>query len=191
MTNWAQDPTNAHEVKYHYVNMMLDEVELYFHPELQRSFVDMVMSAIRSVDLPNIFGLNITLVSHSPFVISDLPHTNIMYLGQREEENRTFGANIYDLLNSSFFMNDSIGELAKSRITLFAQAYHTQMEEWRIADSKGEKREANSNCLPFVKESGDTTRYICSIVGDNYLREQMTDMFDELLENYQKIGALS
>ena len=185
------DPTNAHEVKYHYVNMMLDEVELYFHPELQRSFVDMVMSAIRSVDLPIIHGLNITLVSHSPFVISDLPHTNIMYLGQREEEKRTFGANIYDLLNSSFFMDDSIGELAKSRITLFAQAYHLQMEEWRIEDSKGEKREANPNSLPFVKENADTTRYICSIVGDDYLREQMTDMFDELVENYQKIGALS
>lgn len=185
------DPANAHEVKYHYVNMMLDEVELYFHPELQRSFVDMMMSAIRSVDLPNIYGLNITLVSHSPFVISDLPHTNIMYLGQREEEKRTFGANIYDLLNSSFFMDDSIGELAKSRITLFAQAYYTQMEEWRIADSKGEKREANPNCLAFVKENAGTTRYICSIVGDDYLREQMTDMFVELVENYQEIGALS
>ena len=185
------DPTNAHEVKYHYVNMMLDEVELYFHPELQRSFVDMVMSAIRSVDLPNIHGLNITLVSHSPFVISDLPHTNIMYLGKREAEKRTFGANIYDLLNSSFFMDDSIGELAKSRITLFAQAYHLQMEEWRIADSKEEKREANPNCLPFVKENADTTIYLCSIVGDDYLRAQITDMFDELVENYQKIGALS
>lgn len=185
------DPSNAHEVKYHYVNMMLDEVELYFHPELQRTFVDMVMSAIRSVDLPDIYGLNITLVSHSPFVISDLPHTNIMYLGRREEEKRTFGANIYDLLNSSFFMDDSIGELAKNNIELFAQAYHLQIEEWKIADSKGEKREANPKCLPFVKENADTTRYICSIVGDDYLREQLTDMFDELVENYQKIGALS
>lgn len=185
------DPTNAHEVKYHYVNMMLDEVELYFHPELQRSFVDMLMSAIRSVDLPNIYGLNITLVSHSPFVISDLPHTNIMYLGKREEEKRTFGANIYDLLNSSFFMDNSIGELAKNRIEMFAQAYYVQIEEWKMADSKGEKREANQNCLLFVKENADTTRYICSIVGDNYMREQMIDMFDELVENYQKIGALS
>ena len=185
------DPSNAHEVKYHYVNMMLDEVELYFHPELQRTFVDMVMSAIRSVDLPDIYGLNITLVSHSPFVISDLPHTNIMFLGKREEEKRTFGANIYDLLNSSFFMDDSIGELAKSNIELFAQAYHLQIEEWKKADSKGENREANPFCLPFVKENAETTRYICSIVGDDYLREQMTDMFDELVENYQKIGALS
>lgn len=187
---WS-DSTKAHEVKYHYVNMMLDEVELYFHPELQRSFVDMVMSAIRSVDLPEIYGLNITLVSHSPFVISDLPHTNIMYLGQREEEKRTFGANIYDLLNSSFFMDDCIGELAKNRIEMFAQAYQVQIEEWKKADSRGEKREANQNCLSFVKENGETTKYICSIVGDDYMREQMQEMFEELVENYQKIGALS
>jgi len=121
----------------------------------------------------------------------DLPHTNIMYLGQREEEKRTFGANIYDLLNSSFFMDDCIGELAKNRIEMFAQAYQVQIEEWKKADSRGEKREANQNCLSFVKESGETTKYICSIVGDDYMREQMQEMFEELVENYQKIGALS
>lgn len=185
------DPADAHEVKYNYVNLMLDEVELYFHPELQRNFVDMLLSAIRSVGLPHIKGINITLVSHSPFVISDLPHTNIMYLGHRGENKGTFGANIYDLLNSSFFMDDSIGELAKSRIEQFANAYSLQMSEWKIADSKGEKREVNQNVVGFVKESGDVTEYICSLVGDDYMREQMLDMYQELEENYKRMGVLS
>lgn len=184
------DPADAHEVKYNYVNMMLDEVELYFHPELQRNFVDMVLSAIRSVRLPHIQGLNITLVSHSPFVVSDLPHTNILYLGQSQKDKLTFGANIYDLLNSTFFMDDSIGELAKRRIEMFAQAYHIQIEEWKMADSKGEKRVADSNVLDFLKESGDITKYICSIVGDDYLRDEMEDMRQELEENYREMGVL-
>ena len=184
------DPADAHEVKYNYVNMMLDEVELYFHPELQRNFVDMVLSAIRSVRLPHIQGLNITLVSHSPFVVSDLPHTNILYLGQSQKDKLTFGANIYDLLNSTFFMDDSIGELAKRRIEMFAQAYHIQIEEWKMADSKGEKRVADSNVLDFLKESGDITKYICSIVGDDYLREELEDMRQELEENYREMGVL-
>ena len=65
------------------------------------------------------------------------------------------------------------------------------MEDWKIADCKGEKREANPNCLPFVRENADVTRYLCSIVGDDYLRMQMTEMYEELVGNYQKIGVLS
>ena len=88
-------------------------------------------------------------------------------------------------------MDDSIGELAKSRIEQFANAYSLQMSEWKIADSKGEKREVNQNVVGFVKESGDVTKYICSIVGDDYMREQMLDMYQELEENYKRMGVLS
>lgn len=93
-------------------------------------------------------------------------------------------------MNSTFFMDDSIGELAKRRIEMFAQAYHIQIEEWKMADSKGEKRVADSNVLDFLKESGDITKYICSIVGDDYLREELEDMRQELEENYREMGVL-
>jgi hypothetical protein len=41
-----------------------------------------------------------------------------------------------------------------------------------------------------LKESGDITKYICSIVGDDYLREELEDMRQELEENYREMGAL-
>src|SRR5699024_2999392 len=34
-------------IKYKFINIILDEVELYFHPEMQRQFVFLLLHAIR------------------------------------------------------------------------------------------------------------------------------------------------
>ena len=177
-------------MKYHYVNMMLDEIELYFHPDLQRRFIDMVLSAIRSVELPEIYGLNITLVTHSPFVISDLPDTNIMYLGRDYVRRRTFGANIYDLLDNTFFMDESIGELAKKRIEQFVMNYNKQLREWKKDDMLGiERRVDEEACLEFG-QSLYFYRYLGEIIGDNYLRRELNDMIGELYKFYYEKGLM-
>ena len=184
------DRGSSHDVKYHYVNMMLDEVELYFHPDLQRRFIDMVLSAIRSVELPEIYGLNITLVTHSPFVISDLPDTNIMYLGRDYVRRRTFGANIYDLLDNTFFMDESIGELAKKRIEQFVMNYNKQLREWKKDDMLGiERRVDEEACLEFG-QSLYFYRYLGEIIGDNYLRRELNDMIGELYKFYHEKGLM-
>lgn len=93
-------------LKYHHVCMLMDEVELYYHPDLQRKFVKLLLDSITSVPLDNIYDINITLVTHSPFVLSDIPQNNILCLQKGERENQrgqTFGANIVDMLNESFF----------------------------------------------------------------------------------------
>ena len=184
------DQGHSHEVKYHYVNMMLDEVELYFHPDLQRRFVDMVLKAIRSVQLPYIYGVNITLVTHSPFVISDLPDSNIMYLGGDYQQKHTFGANIYDLLDNTFFMDDSIGELAKSRIEQFVLTYNRQLDKWRENDSKGEDREIDTEALDDFANNLNFYSYIGSIIGDDYMRKEVNDMIDELYKFYHGKGVM-
>lgn len=184
------DPVGSHEVKYRYVNMMLDEVELYFHPDLQRRFVDMVLSAIRSVKLPHIFGVNITLVTHSPFVISDLPDTNIMYLGGDYKMERTFGANIYDLLNNTFFMDDSIGELAKKRIEMFVKTYNKQLAAWRDADMRGLERSVDNDALTDFAANRYFYTYIVTIIGDDYMRKEMDDMISELYQFYRGKGVM-
>lgn len=84
-------------LKYHHVCMLMDEVELYYHPDLQRKFVKLLLDSITSVPLDNIYNINITLVTHSPFVLSDIPQSNILCLQKGESESRqgqTFGANI-------------------------------------------------------------------------------------------------
>lgn len=111
-------------LKYHHVCMLMDEVELYYHPDLQRKFVKLLLDSITSVPLDNIYDINITLVTHSPFVLSDIPQSNILCLQKGESESRqgqTFGANIVDLLNESFFLQGTIGDIAQSCINLLAE----------------------------------------------------------------------
>lgn len=72
--------------------------------------------------------VQIILTSNSPFIVSDIPHTNIVYLkdtnakGKLEVRDRytldkTFGANINNLLISNFFMDTgTIGVFAKNKI---------------------------------------------------------------------------
>ncbi|RZJ98565.1 MAG: hypothetical protein EOO46_24975, partial [Flavobacterium sp.] len=108
---------------YRSVNIMLDEIELYFHPDRQKEYVSFLLRRIGEVKFKTIQAINICFVTHSPFILSDIPSANILFL----EENgvpkvdavlsRTFGANIHDLLKNNFFLlNGSIGNFAREKI---------------------------------------------------------------------------
>ena len=69
--------------------------------------------------------VHFVITSHSPFIISDLPKENIIFLEKGKQvypfENgkQTFGANIHTLLSHGFFMKDGLmGEFAKEKIDL-------------------------------------------------------------------------
>lgn len=67
-------------------------------------------------------GINVIVVTHSPFVLSDIPKGNILYLDEGnnvtgEKHLNTFGANVNELLNQSFFLSGGfMGEFAKMKI---------------------------------------------------------------------------
>lgn len=98
----------------------MEEIELYFHPELQRTYIKNMLDGIKQVQLPHIESINICFVTHSPFVLSDIPSRNILALKIRDEhinvsneQMSSFGANIHDMLKNSFFLeNGSIGAYA-------------------------------------------------------------------------------
>ena len=108
----------------HFTNLILfDEVFNDFHPDWQKRIVDYLINKITSNEKSNII-----LTTHSPFIISDLPKENIIFLDKDEngkckvvdglnEKKETFGANIHTLLSDSFFMEDGlIGKFAESTI---------------------------------------------------------------------------
>lgn len=108
---------------YKFVNIMLEEVELYFHPDMQREFVDTLLRRINEINYRNIKALNICFVTHSPFILSDIPNANILFLADNglpkydAIKDKTFGANIHDLIKHSFFLEKGpMGEFAKNRI---------------------------------------------------------------------------
>jgi hypothetical protein len=96
---------------------------MYYHPEWQRTFISDLLhylSKINSKDMNNIKGINMMFITHSPFILSDIPNANIIRLkdGKVEKDRtQTFGANVYDLLHNDFFMTKGfMGECAKQQI---------------------------------------------------------------------------
>lgn len=113
---------DKYRVPYHHVNIVMDEVELYFHPDYQRRLVSMLLSALSwsGIDRRKIRSINLLLATHSPFVLSDILTENSLYLmngRQKRVKRQTFGGNYYNMLKGSFFFRESaIGEVASSNI---------------------------------------------------------------------------
>lgn len=172
--------------KYGYVNVMLDEVELYFHPDLQRRFISLLLDSIKGLQLPSNYGINITLITHSPFVLSDIPDNNILCMSRKEHVDafdKTFAANIHDLFNNTFILPYTIGEYAQLKITEIVSTYHRVRyivkndSNWKICDERQEwQKQLEWSRLKYVSE----------IIGDNYLSEETKDMLDEIEEWYSE-----
>ncbi|MEC2078605.1 hypothetical protein [Metabacillus fastidiosus] len=71
--------------------------------------------------------IQIILTSHSPFLLSDLPHSNVILIekdnmrssvvSELEDMGLTFAGNIHTLLSHSFFMQDGLmGNFARYKI---------------------------------------------------------------------------
>nr|WP_321232355.1 hypothetical protein [uncultured Psychroserpens sp.] len=114
--------TKVEKIKYNYINIILDEIELYYHPEFQRIFVNELLSKIQSLAIPNIKGINILFCTHSPFILSDIPKENTLKLDNGivkfdGNSHNTLGANIHDLLDNDFYLsNGFMGEYTKDKI---------------------------------------------------------------------------
>lgn len=112
-----EDKSFANPICYEHVVILLEEIELYYHPELQKNLIRFILEQIKQLWLPNIKSVSLHLVTHSPFVLSDLPSDNILALekgGQCSKIVPTFAANIHDLIRDSFFIQDgAIGMYAR------------------------------------------------------------------------------
>lgn len=116
---------NKTRVKYDSINIVLDEIELYYHPNMQRQMVKNIRKSIERVKSHGEIGIssiNICFLTHSPFILSDIPNENVLRLSPHEInpkiiEEETFAANINDLLASGFFMETLMGDFADEKIT--------------------------------------------------------------------------
>lgn len=104
--------------KYKNINLVFDELEVCLHPEYQRQFIK------RLVDMLNDFQngsvhFNVIIVTHSPFILSDIPLKQILFLEKGESKDKklnTFGGNIGDMLYDSFFMKSTMGDFAEGKL---------------------------------------------------------------------------
>jgi len=101
--------------------LLLDEPESYLHPEWQRCFIYFLTEFLKSTY--NNKNFHIIINTHSPFLLSDIPKDNAMFLNLRNNkaevsnlDNETLAQNIYYLLNDRSFMEIGIGEFVRNRI---------------------------------------------------------------------------
>lgn len=112
--------------QFEQVLICIDEGDLYLHPQWQKEFLLRLITFIPSVFKKQ--QIQLLLTTHSPFLVTDLPRQNLVLLdrdqngqtvvvSQTQSLEKTFGANLYDLYESSFFLADgALGDFALEKI---------------------------------------------------------------------------
>ena len=114
---------NKDRPRYNNINLVFDELEICFHPEYQRQFVKKMLTVIENMGINKKVSINIFLITHSPFVLSDIPRSNILYMETEEDKAKgkklpthSFAQNIGDMMYDSFFMEKTIGDFAEEKL---------------------------------------------------------------------------
>jgi predicted ATP-binding protein involved in virulence len=173
-------PEKPQRVKYKHLNIFLDEMELYFHPEFQRKFVNRLIENIENMQFKGIECINIQIATHSPFILSDIPNCNIIYLKDGKQEkgiSETFGANIHDILRHSFFLEEGfMGEFAQKKVEIILN----RIIEINEKVKKEEKQYITKNQYDeFIKT--------IKLIGEPLVRNKLIMMIKDVYENKEEI----
>jgi len=147
--------------------ILIDEGETTMHPNWQKRYLKYYLDFLEKNFKDKNFHLILT--SHSPFILSDLPKDNVIFLEKDEKTSNcknatkdvninTFGANIHTLLSNGFFMkNGLMGEFAKNKIN----------EAIKYLNQKA-----------LTEKEIDYCEDILSVIGEPILKNQLQKMLD-------------
>ncbi|APH20084.1 AAA family ATPase [Clostridium botulinum] len=169
-----------HKDKIKNILILMDEPELYMHPNWQRLFIQNSIYFFQ--ELFKGYNLQIILTSNTPFLASDLPKENIIFFKNKDGQckicdndnlQQTFGSNIHTLLTNSFFMDNTIGEFANQKIKAVARDL-TEKSKEDILNIDGRKEEIE---------------YIIKNIGEPVIKRKLQDMyknkFSKEIEHYE------
>lgn len=165
------------KIQYPCVNIIFDEIELYYHPEYQKELVNRMLNLIGNMTLGTVKHINMIFATHSPFILSDIPRDHILYLENGNDvsgdvEVNPFGANINDVLRSSFFLEEGfMGEFVSKKLLEL------------IDYLEGNNRKRNNTKWEHTAEQ------VIKAVGDPFLKARLTDLHQEYKQNRRSDGA--
>lgn len=157
--------TPVNRPHYRLANLMLDEVEICFHPEYQRTLVYRLIELLRQFRLNYRFSINIILTTHSPFILSDIPKSNVLYLENGKSVGETiykdtFGSNVNDILHQSFFLKKGfMGEFARDKIQSVID----------FLNSKNSSKWTKESSLEFIEK----------VVSEPILQRQLRSLYEK------------
>ena len=121
--------------------VILDEADIALHPEWQRKFISSLCFALPKIASKN--GTQVLISTHTPIVLSDIPHENHTRLmvsntfpktaTTQTAASPTIAANLYDLLHDEFYLEGGfIGQHATEILELLRK------DDSRISKIKSE-----------------------------------------------------
>lgn len=184
---------NKFEYKYPYINLILDEIELYAHPEMQRKYINNLLNGVKKLGIKNIKAINMLFITHSPFILSDIPKQNVLFLDVDDDSKKstpqnfkrmnTFGANITDLLADSFFIKGGlIGDFAKEKIGITLEWLKLKANENQIR--KFHINEEIANKIPKFENINNEIEYhktIIRLIDEPLVQNKLKEMFTEFV----------
>ena len=148
--------------------ILMDEPELYLHPEWQRNLIYRLITFFNKYFSE--YNVQLIISSNTPFLITDIPKENLILLNKECDKNgeyhiiaenkeftETFGQNIHTLL-AQYFMDFSIGEFAKQKISKIIKVLNSEDSSLDI------------NIRTLEKE--------INIIGEPIIKNKLIEMFD-------------
>jgi len=167
--------------------VILDEIDAHLHPNWIKELLSILIQLTEEFNsLYDKTNVHFLLITHSPFLLSDIPKQNIIFLDKDEKGNckvvdglkkkkQTFGANIHTLLSDSFFMEDGLmGEFAKGKINEIID-FHKKVEE----EKKKEKSSFSALKTEYEKFKIKFWQ-TQSIIGEEYLKQVIKNHLVEI-----------
>lgn len=157
---------------------LIDEGELGFHPQWQKEYLHILLDFFKKFFPDN--KIQLILTSHSPFLASDLPKENIIFLERGKDlktqisdldnHQLTFASNIHSLYANAFFLQGAtIGSFSKE-----------------VLNEIIEYLKSNE----FSTSKNDRYREIIQIIGEPVIKRKMEDLWMQKLGRNEEIEML-
>lgn len=186
------DPSSAQRINHKNVLLLLDEPDVYLHPEWQRRFIESIIKFIaidyasdsRNSDSMNQRRIQIVFSTNNPLTLSDILPTNVVKFCRHSNGRdsdiidcfqgggiSTFGANLYNLLNDAFFFdNEYIGSFAKLKIEEIIKIIH------EIENSIGQK---------IDNSMMNDVHTLISAIGEPIIKSFLTKQLEDAIHSYK------
>lgn len=161
--------------------ILLDEGEMTLHPQWQKQYVAYWIDFLKTNFSEH--SCHIVLTSHSPFILSDIPKENVIFLKNGKQDNpdiqQTFGANIHTLLSHGFFMKEGLmGEFAKGKIRSIIEYHEEIKSKDLLKDENKHLREVEKE--KYLQEHQKNFWNIHSIIGDEFIKQAIKNHLIEI-----------
>lgn len=160
--------------------ILLDEPDQAFHPMWISSFIKNLVELVKSANKEKNIKYQFIITTHSPFMLSDIPRDFVTCIDIDEKErkrivkksNKTFASNYYEIIQDSFFLDDSVGQFAKDKIN-------------RTIDLI-----SNIETKSLNKSDFNTIQNTIDVIDDQYLKNSLLIMFNNKIVKHKDIKSL-